>query len=254
MNTKRKLMFSFIGLILSIAVFSTVVFAWFAKSDVSADFIVETGNLETTTKLYHAVGTNSGAEYTWNEVVTTDDAKRVFTNIVPGQVVTFFLVLHNQSTSTVTVNYNINFGGFKHLADTKSITDSEYTSYSSSTIITSANIPALFSAIAVKVQQFNVASADTRPTNQQVKDVSIYKTDTYGKDDSAKTLSEYVTSTAIAENGTLAKGAYTGYIIRFYFDPTVGTATPGKSNDFMNEAFLVNTIIASYTQKEEVIE
>ena len=271
MNTKRKLMFSFIGLILSIAVFSTVVFAWFAKSDVSSDFIVETGKLDTTTKLYHATDP-SGDAYTWNELKTTDDVNDVITNMVPGQVVSFLLVLHNENTSSVDAEYTISFGGFKHLAtEAADFADSTKSSYSSAADVNKGGtIPELFTAISVAWDDFAMSTDTDRPTVTAVKNVAIYDSSNYKSASGTKTIGAYVENDLITNtltsgeneaNDDLKAGAYVGYIIRFYFDPTVVfdkdaanvTQNPANSNLLMNQAFIVNSIIVNYTQKQQII-
>ena len=108
MNTKKKLLFSFVGLILSISVFATVVFAWFAIGDSTADFTVETGNIKSNIELY--AGKWNGSEYIWTLVDEEDDATRLFQNMIPGQILTFRLDVINDEDSNVSVTYSIDLG------------------------------------------------------------------------------------------------------------------------------------------------
>ena len=115
MNTKKKILFSFVGLILSITVFATVVLAWFAISSVTSDFVVETGNLETDTTLYYGDWDSESSKYTWVEVGDQDDANKIFQNFIPGQILTFKLQISNLSESTIKAQYSAKFGKIMYL-------------------------------------------------------------------------------------------------------------------------------------------
>ena len=275
MNTKRKLLFSFVGLILSIAIFSTVVFAWFAISNATGEFVVETGNLETDTKLYHAkyIPATTGdspapASYQYTLVDTVQDANNLFENMIPGQIITFQLEVSNSSKSTIKANYEVVLGElFYGSSDGKNnvysgITFSEITS---STVLTDttdedeSNDQHLFYAINLTVEKVATGKAYADGADiidvDVIQDVKIAKESNYkpidDPADKVKTLVEKLSDKKLADGGDLAPGTTDIYIIKFYFDPTYGEP---NSNQFRLKAFKIGNIKVNYTQKQEITE
>lgn len=273
MNTKRKLLFSFAGLILSIAIFSTVVFAWFAISNATGEFVVETGNLETDTKLYHAKyipattdegGNTVAAHYKYTLVDTVEDANNLFENMIPGQIITFQLEISNSNTSSIKANYeaklgSLFFGNSDGLNSVYSgITFSEITA---TTVLTNTtddnpnNDQHLFHAINMVVSKVAESKdfaegADVIPV-ATIQGVKIVDSSTFKPVDAAQTLAEKVSDKSLASGGDLAAGKTDIYIIKFYFDPTYGKP---NSNQFRLNAFKIGNITVNYTQKEQITE
>ena len=267
MNAKKKLLFSFAGLILSIAIFSTVVFAWFAISSATSEFVVESGKLETDTHLYY--GDWDGSTYTWNEVNTKAEANYIFDGFVPGQILTFKLQMSNFSESSIKTQYQVDFGMLMYL---DGISDSPSTA-----IINEPNVAEgdrhIFNAINVKIFPYSTTIDATIPdqidfTTEEVdgkvqaKQVEVtssivhdYKIagDDYLPVTGCKILREYLSNKnliAKSNNNLIGQGKAVVYIIKIYFNPLYIT----PSNDFMNKSFRVEKINVTYTQKQEITE
>lgn len=272
MNAKKKLLFSFAGLILSIAIFSTVVFAWFAINSVSSEFIVETGVLETDTDLYHRVYDSETDTYKWNIVNTKADANYIFNNIVPGQVVTFKLQLSNCATSSIKANYTIKIGEILFGDE-----DDENLSLTPET-------QHLLNAIHIKIDRYTetVDDKDVKSfaiTSQKIDDVNVASEVVVDDDivntyeiaykkgdpnefkplDKAKQLSQYLgeaNKTMISSSDTIAPGTAAVYIIRIYFNPLFGIYNGDNevSNSFMKQKFHVEHFRVDYTQEKQITE
>lgn len=271
MNAKKKLLFSFAGLILSIAIFSTVVFAWFAISTSTSEFVIETGNLETDTKLYHAKYTTTDGSgnavtpyYKYTLVDTEDDANNLFEKMIPGQIITFQLEITNSSDSTCMANYEAVLG--KLFYGSSDGMNGVYSGIAFNEITTetvlintnddiTTNDQHLFYGINVIITKVAtgkdfVDGADTIPV-ATIQGVQIANTTTYKPVDAAQTLAEKVADKSLANGGDLAPGKTDIYIIKFYFDPTYGQP---NSNQFRLNAFKIGNITVNYTQKQEITE
>ena len=278
MNTKRKLLFSFVGLILSIAIFSTVVFAWFAISNATGEFVVETGNLETDTKLYHAkyipatTGTDPvAAHYEYTLVDEATDANNLFENMIPGQILTFQLEITNSSTSTIKADYEVVLGKlFYGESDGKNnvYTGISFSEVTSTTVLINtsdsdeSNDQHLFYAINLTVEK--VATGKAYVNGADIIDVSTIQGVKIAEEsgdnkykpisdpaDKVETLVEKLSDKKLADGGDLAPGTTDIYIIKFYFDPTYGTP---NSNQFRSKAFKIENITVNYTQKQQITE
>lgn len=256
MNAKKKLLFSFAGLILSIAIFSTVVFAWFSINITSSDMVIETGNIESDAVLYH--GKWDGSKYTWIEVETDDDATKIFKEMVPGQIVTFRFDLTNSAKSSVDVNYLVKIGNLQYCGDTS--TTSTYTNIAEM----AETDQHLFNAINVFVSD----KYTTVPEDATVRALSVADPATFVpiESENIKKLSEYIPNNKkvfIAKdtvNNVLKPGETVSYIIKFYFNPTFGVnestnpVTPNYSNHFAHKGFKIEHFVAEFTQKQEITE
>ena len=255
MNAKRKILFSFAGLILSIAIFSTVVFAWFSINITTSDMVIETGNIESDAVLYH--GKWDGSKYTWIEVETSDDATKIFKEMIPGQIITFRFDLTNSEKSSVDVNYLVRIGKLQYCSDTS--TTSTYTDVVEMT----ETDQHLFNAINVFVSE----KYTTIPDDSTVRALSIANPDTFVPivSENIKKLSEYIPSNkkVFIEKETdniLKPGETVSYIIKFYFNPTFGIdestnpVTKNYSNHFAHKGFRIEHFVAEFSQKEQITE
>ena len=260
MNTKRKLLFSFAGLILSIAIFSTVVFAWFAMSKASSDLIVETGNINSDVVLYSGKWDSKTSKYEWNKVLTTDALSKTFENVVPGQILTFRLDITNREDSNVNVTYNVKIGKLLYCADLTP--DSGSKTYVDQTTAISDDTQHLFNAINVWVSEMYISVVPTGstkvkniPDDATIKD--LYSPVDYKPVTGYKQLSTYINdgtgSEFIAEKpaNVIAPGETVSHIIKFYFDPTFGDP---DSNAFADKGFTIKEFIANFTQEKQITE
>ena len=272
MNTKRKLLFSFVGLILSIAIFSTVVFAWFTMGGASSEFIVETGVLETDTDLYHRVYDYETQTYKWNLVDTVKEANYIFNNIVPGQVITFKLQLSNCSYSSVKSDYVVKIG--KILFGDETDEDLTLTSTSQH----------LFNAINIKIDQYVEIDDDQTVkkfpvTTEKVNGINVAtevivddsivnsfeiaipkgETNEFSPVNTSKQLREYLDApnkTMVNSEDSIEPGNAVVYIIRLYFNPLFGEYNGEKevSTGFMKQKFYIQYFEIQYTQEKKITE
>ena len=245
MNAKKKLLFSFAGLILSIVIFSTVVFAWFAITSTTSDFVVETGYIKSNATLYY--GNWDGSTYTWEEVKNKDTANNIFKKIIPGQIITFKLVLLNDSTSTVDINYDVSFGGLLYNSDINASDDYVLPEVEKETDIH------LFNAIYFGIKEDTSTMTDTE-VNQ------LFKPSTTGEnrfkpDAQMSKLSSYIDNLTICspQDAYLEPGESANYILKFYFNPLFVDPTE-ESNVFANKGFKIDTIICNFYQRQQIIE
>lgn len=275
MNAKKKLLFSFAGLILSIAIFSTVVFAWFSIHSVTSEFVIQTGNLETDTVLYHAKAQytdDSVTSYKYTEVVSQEDASKLFTNMIPGQIITFQLELTNKGTSTISAEYTIKFGDlfFGTLnVETGVVTWGD--ALESVDDLQLINGQHLLHAIHVKVYQIGTVQKNETNTDitsgayitdvDDIQGVVIANPEDYSSDaDQLSSKIAEANKSLIDNKGILAVGDTDVYIIKFYFNPVYGKFVENaityekNSNNFRNQAFKVECIYVDYTQKQQITE
>ena len=260
MNTKRKLLFSFVGLILSIAIFSTVVFAWFALSKVSSDIIVETGHIESSIVLYSGKWDSTNSKYTWTKVETEKELTKIFKNMIPGQILTFRLDVINSEESNVNITYDIQLGKLLYCND---LTPEEGTkTYSNQTVAIEEGVQHLFNAINVWVSTMYISSVSTGstkvvnlPSDSEIK--AMYTPVDYKPVDGSKKLSNFINdgsgSILVNEdlNNIVDPGQTVCHIIKFYFDPTFGKP---NSNGFADQGFTIEKFIGNFTQQKAVTE
>lgn len=240
MSIKKRLTLSISGLILSIAVFATVVFAWFTMNTATSDFIVETGNMDSDAALY--VGYWDGTKYDWEKVESQVEASKLFERFMPGQIITFYLELNNKPESTVDISYDFKFGDLLYDDDIKTSKD-----YGETTVANEDEVH-LFNAVNVSISEAYTALPEDAVINGLFKPGNDYKPDA-----SSKKLSYYLTDdTNIAESGetVIAPGKSVYYILKFYFNPVFQTS----SNVFKNQGFKVDTIKINFYQKHEITE
>lgn len=281
MNAKKKLLFSFAGLILSIAIFSTVVFAWFAISNSTGEFIVATGNLETDTKLYHAKyipetidgeGNTNAAHYEYTLVDTVADANNLFKDMVPGQVLTFQLEVGNSSQSTIKADYDINLGDiFYGIINNDGTTtwanNNNAISLESQIPLDDQNQNLLY-AIHIVCEKIStsVESDFENPEDVEaslIQNVKIYESDFSSLADTLvnKLNNKTISKAKTGDDLTLEVGETDVYIIKFYFNPMYGkyklpdgTIQQPNSNNFRLKTFKIGNITVNYTQKQEITE
>ena len=271
MNTKRKLLFSFAGLILSIVIFSTVVFAWFALSSTTSEFVVQTGNLETDTDLYRRV-LNNDSTYSWVKVDTTDDADNIFENMIPGQVITLKLQMSNLGTSTIKTLYSVKFGDI--LVNDE--TDEKNIEPDAQELLNAINIEVYpyITGGDGKLDQIPVSTLTDLSNKKYASEAEVNNVTVsnyqiaYPKghdnefDPVAGTpkLSSYISDEILIEeddDNLINPGCAVVYIIKFYFNPNFGynvEENVANSNHFMNLKFTIEHLKVEYTQQKQITE
>lgn len=240
MKAKKTLLVTTVTLLLSIGVFATVMFAWLSQSNVTSDFVLETGEIHTKATLSR--GIKGGEAYDWTEVVTGTDASKIFAAIIPGQIVTLKLEIENLDKSNVDVTYTVSFGTLS-LGVKSTAAGSSGITYTPVTSALEADAQHFFNAINVVVEQVDNDNLAT------VSAVEIADSDSFEPVVAAKKLSEYVTNSNLVNSSTpLSPGSSVTYIIKLYFDPTFGDP---DSNEFAKNAFKVEnlTIYAEQVHK-----
>ena len=251
MNTKRKLLFSFVGLILSIAIFSTVVFAWFAISNATADVTIETGNVNSKIELYAGKWNKSSEEYDWSLVDTNNKLSRIFEDMVPGQILTFRLDVINEEDSEVNVTYNLELGMLLYCSDIK-VDNHQYTEQKEAIGEDSQH---LFNAINIWISEW-YSSAELE--NLDIKGLYNPIENEYKPINGSYKLSKFINdgvtnALLLKENpdNVLSPGETASHIIKFYFDPTFGTP---NSNAFANQGFSILKFVGNFTQEKVITE
>lgn len=260
MNAKKKLLFSFAGLILSIAIFSTVVFAWFALSRVTSDITIETGHIESSIELYSGKWDTTNSKYIWTKIETENQAAKLFKNIVPGQILTFRLDITNSIDSNVNVTYDIEIGKLLYCADLTP--DSGSKTYVDQTAAISEDTQHLFNAINLWISEMYISvvpDGSTKvkniPSDAAIK--ALYTPVDYKPVTGSKKLSSFINDGSgiefVKENLTnvLEPGQTVCHIIKFYFDPTFGTP---NSNGFADKGFSIEKFIGNFTQQKQITE
>lgn len=267
MRGKKGLLFSFVTLILALGVFATVMFAWYSSSQATSEFMLETGNIDANVTLYRMSEWDGSSKYTKvTEVVSTTDASKIFSKLVPGQVVTLALKIEIPALSNVDATYTIDFGKFYTGTYNKDTSKFEYNDVEVSSVPAD---PTIFKAI--KVQVFVPVNGSSELVYEDftadTKHPTVYgfkinaDTDPYAAVATAKPLSTYITTKQLfnGKNGeskiVLTPGTTQTVIIKFYFDPTeIYPADTGNSNPFAHKCIKISNLTINFEQVHKVIE
>ena len=108
MNLKRKLVYSLFMVIITLSILVFVVFAWFLVAEKTDPIIVSTGSLRTACALYYGVDSDFDGELDDGSYFEITEAGIEFTDVIPGQIYTYKMVIENLGSVdgflTITIN------------------------------------------------------------------------------------------------------------------------------------------------------
>jgi|SRR5690554_3771063 len=108
MSLKKQLFYSLIMVIIAFVLLSFIVFAWFVISEKTDPIIVSTGSLRTRCALFLGIDSDYDGELDDGSYTEITEAGIAFTDVTPGQIYTFKMIIENLGSVdgylTVTIN------------------------------------------------------------------------------------------------------------------------------------------------------
>jgi len=108
MKVKRKLIYSIFMVIITLTLTVVIVFAWFIVTEKTDPIIVSTGSLRTSCSLYHGIDSDYDGELDDGSFIEITESGIKFTDVVPGQIYTYKMVVKNRGSVDGFLTVSIN--------------------------------------------------------------------------------------------------------------------------------------------------